>query len=70
MFDAIGACLQFDFWRQVGSLAAGVIVLVPCLLVPSWRRKVLQRDLEVEMIGFIALIVLLVAVGCYNAFDG
>ena len=59
---------QFNFWLGLASLGAGLAVMAPCLLVPSWRRKILQSDLDIEGVGLIALIVVVVAVGCYNYF--
>jgi hypothetical protein len=59
---------QFNFWLGLASLGAGLAVVSPCLLVPSWRRKFLQADLDIEGTGLVALAVVLVSVGCYNYF--
>jgi hypothetical protein len=69
MLEAIWSHLQFDFWRGLCCLVAGLVVTAPCLLVPSWRRKILRSDIDLETIGLVALMVLLIAVGCYNYFD-
>lgn len=70
MFEAVWSYLQFNFWRGLCCLGAGLIVIAPCLLVPSWRRRILRSDVDVDAIGFVALLVLLVAVGCYHyVFD-
>ena len=61
---------QFNFWRGLASLCAGLLVISPCLLVPSLRRKILKADLDIEAIGLIALVVAIVAIGCYNYFGG
>jgi len=61
---------QFSFWRGLASLCAGLLVISPCLLVPSLRRKILKADLDIEAIGLIALVVAIVAIGCYNYFGG
>lgn len=59
---------QFNFWLGLASLGAGLVVVAPCLLVPSWRRKILRADVDIEGVGLIALTALIVAVGCYNYF--
>ncbi len=61
---------QFNFWRGLASLCAGLLVISPCLLVPSLRRKILKADLDIEAIGLIALVVAIVTIGCYNYFGG
>ncbi|KRG80256.1 hypothetical protein ABB34_14635 [Stenotrophomonas daejeonensis] len=61
---------QFNFWRGLASLCAGLLVISPCLLVPSLRRKILKADLDIEAIGLIALVVGIVTIGCYNYFGG
>ena len=68
MLDALWGHWQFNFWLGLASLGAGLVVVAPCLLVPSWRRKILQADLNIEGVGLIAMTVALVAVGCYNYF--
>ncbi len=50
------------------SLGADLVVVTPCLIVPSWRRKILQSDVDIEDVGLITLTVLIVAVACYNYF--
>lgn len=57
---------QFNVWLGLASIGAGLVVVSPCLLVPSWRRKLLKADLDIEGIGLIALVVALVAFGTYN----
>lgn len=61
---------QFNFWRGFASLCAGLVVISPCLLIPSLRRKILKADLDIEAIGLIALVVAIVSIGCYNHFGG
>ena len=68
MLDQLQGSFQFDFWRSVACLAAGVAVVAPCLLVPTWRRRILSSDIDIEGIGLIVLVVAIVAVGCYNYF--
>ncbi|WP_371180709.1 hypothetical protein [Xanthomonas sacchari] len=57
---------QFNLGLGLASLGAGLLVVSPCLLVPSWRRKLLRSNLDIEGVGLIALTVVLVAVGFYN----
>ncbi|MCW0458296.1 hypothetical protein NB712_003392 [Xanthomonas sacchari] len=66
MLSQLWESWQFNFWLDVVSLGAGLLVVSPCLLVPSWRRKLLRSNLDIEGVGLIALTVALVAVGCYN----
>lgn len=61
---------QFNFWRGLASLCAGLVVISPCLLVPGLRRKILKADLDIEGVGLIALVFAIVAIGCYNHFGG
>ncbi len=68
MLSQLWESWQFNFWLGMASLIAGLVVVSPCLLVPSWRRKLFQADLDIEGIGLIALALVLVAVGCYNYF--
>jgi len=68
MMDELWQYLQFNAWRSLISLGAGLAVVAPCLLVPSWRRKILRFDVDIETVGLVALIVLLVAVACHNNF--
>ena len=70
MLNELWGHWQFNLWLGLASLAAGLAVVSPCLLVPSWRRKILNADLDIEGVGLIALVVALVAVGCYNHFGG
>lgn len=66
MLQEIIGFWQFNVWRGLVSLAAGLVVVSPCLLVSSWRRRLLRSDVDIEDVGAIALVVLLVAVGCYH----
>jgi len=70
MFSQFLDSWQFNFWRGLASLCAGLLVISPCLLVPSLRRNILKADLDIEAIGLIALVVAIVAIGCYNYFGG
>ena len=68
MLDQLWHFTQFNFWRGLICLIAGTVVVAPCLLVPSWRRKIAKSDVDLEVVGLIALIVLIVAVALYNNF--
>ncbi|WP_334178941.1 hypothetical protein [Pseudoxanthomonas sp.] len=57
---------QWQFWLGLISLGAGLAVIAPCLLVPSWRRRILKADLDIEGVGLITLVVAIIAAGCYN----
>lgn len=70
MFSALSEHWQFNFWLGLASLVAGLVVVSPCLLVPSWRRRILKADLDIEGVGVMALVVAVVAVACYNRFSG
>jgi len=66
MVDELWGFWQFNFWLGLASLGAGLLAVSPCLLVPSWRRKILQADMDIEGLGAIVLFIVMVAVGCYN----
>lgn len=66
MLGQIWESWQFNLGLGLASLGAGLLVVSPCLLVPSWRRKLLRSNLDMEGVGLIALTVVLVAVGFYN----
>ncbi|MDQ7760543.1 hypothetical protein RAB70_03450 [Xanthomonas sontii] len=66
MLSQIWESWQFNLGLGLASLGAGLLVVSPCLLVPSWRRKLLRSNLDMEGVGLIALTVVLVAVGFYN----
>jgi threonine/homoserine/homoserine lactone efflux protein len=68
MIDQLWNSWQFNVWLGLAGLGAGLIVVAPCLLVPSWRRRVLRSDIDIEGVGLIALTVVIVAIGCYNYF--
>ncbi|XQA65124.1 hypothetical protein ACM9XC_17045 [Xanthomonas sacchari] len=57
---------RFNLGLGLASLGAGLLVVSPCLLVPSWRRKLLRSNFDIEGAGLIALMVVLVAVCFYN----
>lgn len=59
---------QFNLWLGLASLGAGLAVVAPCLLVPTWRRKILRSDIDIEGVGLMTLTVVIVAIGCYNYF--
>jgi|GEM_PF-669365 len=59
---------QRNFLFGLFCIGLGVLVMAPLLLVPSWRRWLLRFDVDIEGIGLVALLVLLLAVGCYNYF--
>ncbi|MCW0400005.1 hypothetical protein NB688_003536 [Xanthomonas sacchari] len=66
MLSQIWESWQFNLGLGLASLGAGLLVVSPCLLVPSWRRKLLRSNLDMEGVGLIALTVVLVAFGFYN----
>ncbi|MFD0727585.1 hypothetical protein [Lysobacter brunescens] len=70
MIDQFLNAWQFNVWLGLASLGAGLVVVAPCLLVPSWRRRILRSDVDIEGVDLIALTVLIVAIGCYNYFSG
>lgn len=70
MIDQLWNSWQFNFWLGLASLGAGLAVVAPCLLVPSWRRRILRSGVDIEGVGLIALVVVIVAIGCYNYFAG
>ncbi|HEY1136128.1 MAG TPA: hypothetical protein VGE64_01415 [Xanthomonadaceae bacterium] len=70
MIDQLWNSWQFNVWLGLASLGAGLIVVAPCLLVPSWRRRILRSGVDIEGVGLIALVVVIVAIGCYNYFAG
>lgn len=70
MIDQLWNSWQFNVWLGLASLGAGLAVVAPCLLVPSWRRRILRSGVDIEGVGLIALVVVIVAIGCYNYFAG
>ena len=68
MLDQLWNSWQFNVWLGLASLGAGLVVVSPCLLVPSWRRSILRSDIDIEGVGLIALTVVIVAIGFYNYF--
>ncbi|WP_282273225.1 hypothetical protein [Stenotrophomonas sp. PS02298] len=70
MFSQLLDSWQFNLWLGLASLCVGLVVISPCLLIPSLRRKILKADLDIEAIGLTALVVAIVAIGCYNYFGG
>lgn len=70
MLSQISDIWQFNFWLGLASLCAGLVVVSPCLLFPTLRRRILQAELDIEGVGLIALAVAIVAIGCYNYFSG
>ncbi|AMJ56422.1 hypothetical protein AXG53_07005 [Stenotrophomonas sp. KCTC 12332] len=70
MLSQISDIWQFNFWLGLASLCAGLVVISPCLLLPTLRRRILLAELEIECVGLIALAVAIVATGCYNYFSG
>lgn len=70
MLDQLWNSWQFNVWLGLASLGAGLVVVAPCLLVPSWRRRILRSDIDIEGVGLITLTVLIIAIGFYNYFAG
>lgn len=68
MLSQLWESWQFNIGLGLASLGAGLLAVSPCLLVPSWRRKLLRSNLDIEGAGLMTLTVVLVAVGCYNYF--
>jgi hypothetical protein len=68
MFAQFLEAWKFNFWLGLASLGIGLVVVAPCLLVPSWRRRILRSYVDIEGIGFIVLVVAIFAIGCYNHF--
>lgn len=61
---------QLNFWLGLASLGAGLVVVMLFLLIPAWRRKFLRSGMDIEGVGLVALMVVIVAIGCYNYFGG
>lgn len=70
MIDQLWNSWQFNFWLGLASLGAGLAVVAPCLLVPSWRRRILRSDIDIEGVGLIVLTVVIIPIGFYNYFAG
>lgn len=70
MLDQLWNSWQFNVWLGLASLGAGLVVVAPFLLVPSWRRRILRSDIDIEGVGLITLTVLIIAIGFYNYFAG
>ena len=66
MFNQLMNSWKFDFWLGLASLVAGLVVITPLLLSSRFRKRF--PDLDIEAIGLLALIVLVVLIGCYNYF--
>ena len=66
MFNQLLDSWKFDFWLGLASLVAGLIVVAPFLLSTRFRKRF--ANLDVESIGLLALVVLVVSIGCYNYF--
>lgn len=70
MLDQLWHSWQHHFWLSLASIGAGLVVLAPCLLVPSWRRRILRSDIDIEGVGLITMVVVIAAIGFYNYFAG
>jgi len=69
MFKAIFDWWQFNFWLGTACLAAGVaVVLLPFLLNKSFRKWFDRSDIDLEVVGLIALVIALIVIGLYNHF--
>lgn len=68
MFDQLFDWWKFNFWLDLISLAVGLAIISPFLLSSTFRKRIARSNIDIEAIGLIALVVLVVAVGCYNYF--
>jgi hypothetical protein len=59
---------QFNFWLGLASLAAGIVVISPCLLSKRFRKWFSRGDFDLEGIGLVALVLAVLAIGMYNYF--
>lgn len=66
MIDQFMDFFLYKFFLGLASLGIGLAVIAPCLLVPSWRHRILKSDPDIEGLGLIALVVAIIAVGAYN----
>lgn len=58
---------QFNAGLRLASLVLGMAAVAPCFLPPGLRRGILRPDARIEDIGLLALVVVVVAIGCSNA---
>lgn len=66
MLHALWDWTRFGLWLGLACLAAGLVVTLPLLLFKPLRRRFSRSEYDVETIGAIALIVMLLAMGLYN----
>ena len=59
---------QFNFWLGLASLGAGIAVISPFFLSKRFRKWFSRGDFDLEGIGFVALVVAVLAFGVYNNF--
>lgn len=66
MIHAVWEWAQFNFWFGLLCLVAGLIVVVPLSLSKSFRERFLRSNWDLEVIGFVTLVIVLLVVGLYN----
>jgi len=66
MISEVWKSWQVDFQIGLVFLGVGLVVVLPCLLFPSLRRKILRSDIEIEIVGAIAFFFVVAAVVLYN----
>jgi threonine/homoserine/homoserine lactone efflux protein len=68
MLEHLATWWQFNFWLSLASLAVGIAVVSPFLLSRGLRKKFMRSDLDLESIGLLTIVVVIIAIGCYNYF--
>lgn len=68
MFEQFLNWWSFNFWLGLVSLITGLVIVSPFLLSKNFRRRILRSDFDIEAIGIVALVVAVIAIGCYNYF--
>jgi hypothetical protein len=66
MIHAVWDWVQFNFWSSLLCLVAGLVVVAPLLLSKSFRERFLRSNWDLEVIGVVALAIVLLVVGLYN----
>ena len=68
MFEQLATWWQFNFWLSLASLGVGLAVVSPFLLSRTLRKRFMRSDLDLEAIGLLTIVVVIIAIGCYNYF--